>query len=50
MVWLAFKNKIILIYVRIQFMYLARQGSDVDPHWLYAEPYPQNLMNADPGR
>ena len=22
--------------------------SDVDPHWLYADPDPQNLINADP--
>ena len=22
--------------------------SDVDPHWLYADPVPQNLINADP--
>ena len=24
------------------------ESSDVDPHWLYADPDPQNLMNADP--
>ena len=23
-------------------------NSDVDPHWFYADPDPQNLMNADP--
>ena len=23
-------------------------GSDVDPHWLFMDPAPQNLMNADP--
>ena len=22
--------------------------NDVDPQWLYADPEPQNLMNADP--
>ena len=22
-------------------------NSDVDPHWLYADPDPQNLMNTD---
>ena len=24
--------------------------SDVDPHWSYADPDPQNLVNADPGQ
>ena len=24
--------------------------SDLDPHWLYADPDPQNLANADPGQ
>ena len=23
-------------------------SSDVDPHWSYADPDPQNLVNADP--
>ena len=26
------------------------QSSDVDPHWSYADPDPQNSANADPGR
>ena len=28
------------------------QSSDVDPHWSYADPDPQNMMNAesDPGQ
>ena len=28
--------------------HLGKEGSDVDPNWLYADPDPQNLMNADP--
>ena len=24
------------------------RASDVDPHWLYAEPDPQSFINADP--
>ena len=31
-------------------MFICVNCSDVDPHWSYADPDPQNLINADPDR